>query len=186
MIPPAYGLRSVPHATFTGDGDVRYWNNYVAVTQMGGQGSFVDERIGIERRAAQRHAGPGRAPSSTPCATTSSAWTLRHRPPDSFDAAAAQRGRAVFDGAGRCASCHQGDGGHRSSCTRRETGHGPGVRDAYRHQALSHDTLARRCSSTRRTSTTAARSPSRTSWITTSGRWASRSLPDRRRTWSST
>ena len=30
-------------------------------------------------------------------------------PAGSFDAAAAQRGRAVFEGAGRCASCHQGD-----------------------------------------------------------------------------
>jgi cytochrome c peroxidase len=30
-------------------------------------------------------------------------------PSGSFDSAAAQRGRAVFEGAGRCATCHQGD-----------------------------------------------------------------------------
>jgi hypothetical protein len=48
LISPAYGLRGSPHATFTGDGDISYWNNYVAVTQMGGQGRFVDERLGIE------------------------------------------------------------------------------------------------------------------------------------------
>src|SRR5687768_14285277 len=29
-------------------------------------------------------------------------------PADSFDADAAERGRAVFEGAGRCASCHSG------------------------------------------------------------------------------
>jgi hypothetical protein len=49
FIPPAYGLKDSPHATFTGDGDIRYWNNYVAVTQMGGQGTFVDDRIGVNK-----------------------------------------------------------------------------------------------------------------------------------------
>ena len=49
VIPPVYGLRSSPQVTYTGDGDIRYWNNYVAVTQMGGQGTFNDERIGMHR-----------------------------------------------------------------------------------------------------------------------------------------
>jgi hypothetical protein len=32
--------------TFTGDGDeIAYWNRYVAVTQMGGLGSFSDPRL---------------------------------------------------------------------------------------------------------------------------------------------
>src|SRR5688500_920284 len=38
VIPPAYGLAGVKRATYTGDGTVTYWNRYVAVTQMGGQG----------------------------------------------------------------------------------------------------------------------------------------------------
>jgi mono/diheme cytochrome c family protein len=107
VIPPAYGLEGSPHATFTGDGDIRYWNNYVAVTQMGGQGSFVDERIGIERRL----------PPGTEDLVLSKLEPLRAYqlslpapapPSGSFDAAAAERGRALFEGAARCSSCHQG------------------------------------------------------------------------------
>ncbi|HET9316023.1 MAG TPA: c-type cytochrome [Vicinamibacteria bacterium] len=108
VIPPAYGLRNAPSATYTGDGDVRYWNNYVAVTQMGGQGSFVDERIGVSRTL----------PDGTPDLVGPKLNALRDYqlslaapapPAGSFDSTAAQRGRAVFDGAGRCASCHQGE-----------------------------------------------------------------------------
>lgn len=108
VIPPAYGLRNVPSATFTGDGDVRYWNNYVAVTQMGGQGNFDDPRIGVSRQL----------PNGTTDLVGPKLDALRDYqlsieaptpPAGSFDATAAQRGRAVFDGAGRCASCHQGD-----------------------------------------------------------------------------
>ncbi len=107
VISPAYGLRGSPHATFTGDGDVTYWNNYVAVTQMGGQGVFVDERLGIEFLL----------PPGLPDLVARRLRALREyqlslsapaAPPGSFDAAARERGRAVFDGAARCASCHQG------------------------------------------------------------------------------
>jgi mono/diheme cytochrome c family protein len=107
VIPPAYGLRDSPHATYTGDGDVRYWNNYVAVTQMGGQGEFVDDRLGIARSL----------PSGMPDLVRPRLDALREyqfsleapRPPaGSFDAGAAGRGRAVFEGAARCASCHRG------------------------------------------------------------------------------
>ena len=48
VIPPAYGLAGVRLATYTGDGDISYWNDYVAVTQMGGQGVFIDRRIGVK------------------------------------------------------------------------------------------------------------------------------------------
>ena len=47
VIPPAFGLKGVGFETYTGDGPVSYWNNYVAVTQMGGHGSFSDPRLGI-------------------------------------------------------------------------------------------------------------------------------------------
>ena len=47
---PRTGCATSPLATYTGDGDISYWNTYVAVTQMGGQGSFVDERIGVNRQ----------------------------------------------------------------------------------------------------------------------------------------
>src|SRR5688572_29300933 len=108
VIPPAYGLRDVPHATFTGDGDVAYWNNYVAVTQMGGQGTFVDERLNLERRLPQGTEDLVR-PKLAALRDYQLSIEAPSPPSGSFDQAAAQRGRAVFEGAGRCASCHQGD-----------------------------------------------------------------------------
>lgn len=104
LIPPAYGLDGAPLATYTGDGDISYWNSYVAVTQMGGQGVFVDPRIGAEVR---------RTPDLvTPKLPALRAYQLSLRAPaapaGSFDPAAARRGEGVFGGAGRCASCHGG------------------------------------------------------------------------------
>jgi hypothetical protein len=49
VIPPAYGLKSMHRITSTGDGaDLAYWNRYVAVTQMGGHGSFSEPRTGVK------------------------------------------------------------------------------------------------------------------------------------------
>ena len=47
VIPPIYGLRGVGFETYTGDGPISYWNSYVGVGQMGGQGNFRDPRIGL-------------------------------------------------------------------------------------------------------------------------------------------
>lgn len=102
VIPPAYGLAHVARATYTADGTISYWNDYVAVTQMGGHGSFSDPRLGIN--IVQK-----------PDLVTPVLGVLRdyqfslgtpEPPKGSFDRAAAARGRAVFKGAGRCATCH--------------------------------------------------------------------------------
>ena len=46
VIPPAFGLDEVHSIIFTGDGsELAYWNRYVGVTQMGGQGVFTDPRL---------------------------------------------------------------------------------------------------------------------------------------------
>jgi hypothetical protein len=107
LIPPAYGLRGAPHATYTGDGDIRYWNNYVAVTQMGGQGEFVEERLGVARKLP-----PGTPDLVRPKLDALRDYQLSLAAPrpkaGSFDAAAARRGQAVFEGAGKCGSCHEG------------------------------------------------------------------------------
>jgi len=47
-IPPAYGLAEVKNETYTAEGPISYWNAYVAVTQMGGQGNFSDPRLKID------------------------------------------------------------------------------------------------------------------------------------------
>jgi hypothetical protein len=115
LIPPAYGLAGVNLGTFTGFGTVTYWNAYVAVTQMHGQGNFYDARF----NDAQKY----------PLAVKSGSWNVRNSPDlvtsklgplhfyqlalkapaapkGSFDAQAARRGREVFMGKGKCAGCH--------------------------------------------------------------------------------
>jgi cytochrome c553 len=104
VLPPAFGLAGVAKETYTAEGPVSYWNAYVAVTQMHGHGNFSDARLDIQI-------------TQTPDLVTPKLEALRDyqlslavpRPAaGSFDAAAAERGRAVFSGAGRCASCHAG------------------------------------------------------------------------------
>jgi mono/diheme cytochrome c family protein len=104
LIPPAYGLKGVEFEIYTGDGPISYWNAYVAVTQMGGQGVFQDPRIGVSVVRT-----PDLVTSKLP-ALRAYQLSLPAPPPPagSFDAEAAERGQAVFTGQGRCASCHQG------------------------------------------------------------------------------
>ncbi len=46
VIPPVFGLDNVHSTIYTGDGsELAYWNRYVGVTQMGGQGVFADPRL---------------------------------------------------------------------------------------------------------------------------------------------
>ena len=105
LIPPAYGLAGAAHATYTGDGDISYWNNYVAVTQMGGQGAFKEPRLGID---VKPH-GPDLVKPRLPALRAYQLSLKAPAPPSgSFDAAAAGRGRALFMGAARCSTCHSG------------------------------------------------------------------------------
>lgn len=102
VIPPAFGLREVDLETYTGEGPVSYWNAYVAVTQMHGQGSFRDPRLGVDIQATPDLVTPKLA------ALAEYQFSLEAPapPPGSFDAAAAARGEALFDGIARCAVCH--------------------------------------------------------------------------------
>lgn len=105
VIPPAYGLHGVGLETYTGDGPVSYWNAYVAVTQMHGQGNFQDPRLGIDVRNT-----PDRVTPILP-ALREYQLSLSAPPPPagSYDTAAAERGRALFDGKAECATCHRPD-----------------------------------------------------------------------------
>ena len=104
VLPPAYGLRDVAKETFTGDGPVSYWNAYVAVTQMHGQGNFSDPRLGIHIVQQPDLVTP-KLPALRDYQLSLNAPTP---PAGSYDAAAAGRGRVVFEGAAKCASCHVG------------------------------------------------------------------------------
>jgi mono/diheme cytochrome c family protein len=102
VIPPALGLHDVALETYTGEGPVSYWNAYVAITQMHGHGSFSDPALGIDI-----HETPDRV---TPVLPVLRAYQLSLNvpppPTGSFDPAAAERGKVVFNSTGRCASCH--------------------------------------------------------------------------------
>src|SRR5512138_401644 len=115
LIPPAFGLAGVNLHTWTGFGSVPYWNAYVAVTEMHGSGTFFDARLNDPDRypvAAKTGAGNTRG---TPDLVTSKLPALHfyqlaipapRAPQGSFDKAAAERGKQVFDGRGQCSTCH--------------------------------------------------------------------------------
>lgn len=107
VIPPAYGLDGIHRVTATGDGeDLAYWNRYVAVTQMGGHGTFTEPRTGV----SVTH-GPDDLVSAKLAALQAYQLSIASPAPPagSFDAMASIRGKAVFEGAGKCATCHSGD-----------------------------------------------------------------------------
>jgi cytochrome c peroxidase len=90
----------VKNETYTAEGPISYWNNYVAVTQMHGHGNFSDPRLGVNI-------------VQTPDMVTPKLPALRAyqhlipRPPTpgaSYDRGAAKRGKVVFDA--NCARCH--------------------------------------------------------------------------------
>jgi mono/diheme cytochrome c family protein len=104
LLPPAYGLRDVALETYTGVGPISYWNAYVAVTQMGAHGNFKDDRLGLDIRQE-----PDRV---TPMLPALREYQFSIAPPSppagSFDAVAAARGKALFEGQAHCAGCHAG------------------------------------------------------------------------------
>ncbi|HET7547408.1 MAG TPA: c-type cytochrome [Usitatibacter sp.] len=107
VIPPAYGLAGIHKITSTGDGDeIAYWNRYVAVTQMGGHGSFSDSRIGVNVVNGTDDQVTSKLPALQAYQLTLAAPTP---PAGSFDATAAARGKVLFEGKAGCAGCHSGD-----------------------------------------------------------------------------
>src|SRR5688500_8005090 len=45
LIPAAFGLRGIKLTTYTGFGDISYWNAFVGTVEMHGKGSFHDDRL---------------------------------------------------------------------------------------------------------------------------------------------
>ena len=115
LIPPAFGLSGVNLHTWTGWGSVTYWNAFVANLEMHGKGSFYDPRLNnAEQFPVAARAGFGNVRNEpdliTPKLASLHIYQLAieaPKPPKgSFNEEAAQRGKAVFGGAGRCATCH--------------------------------------------------------------------------------
>ncbi|HEX6049763.1 MAG TPA: hypothetical protein VFZ21_10870 [Gemmatimonadaceae bacterium] len=107
VLPPAFGLRHVKQEIYTGDGPVSYWNAYVAITQMHGHGRFVDPRIGVS--IDNRPDGVDRVSSKLePLRAYQLSLDAPEARPGTYDATAARRGKAVFNGVAKCTSCHLG------------------------------------------------------------------------------
>ena len=106
VIPPVYGLQGVHRITSTGDGDeIAYWNRYVAVTQMGGLGTFADSRTGVRVTNGTTDLVSSKLPALQAYQLS---LTAPLPPAGSFDPESAARGKVVFEGAGQCSSCHSG------------------------------------------------------------------------------
>lgn len=107
VIPPAYGLARIHKITFTGDGDeIAYWNRYVAVTQMGGQGTFTEPRLNLSITNGTQDLVSSVLPALQAYQLSLAAPPA---PAGSFDASAAARGRVLFNSKAQCISCHTGD-----------------------------------------------------------------------------
>ena len=104
---------STAPCAITGFGSVPYWNAFVAVLEMHGQGAFFDERLANAEQFPVAAANGFDDVRPAEDLVTSKLPDLHFyqlalkapRPPaGSFDAAAAQRGATVFNAS--CARCH--------------------------------------------------------------------------------
>ena len=115
-IPAAYGHLGENLHTWTGGfGNVTYWNAYVANLQMHGKGNFNDERFNDPAKYPAAVRGGFYKVRHDPDLVTPKLAALHYyqlslqapKPPKgSFNARAAERGEAVFNGQGKCAECH--------------------------------------------------------------------------------
>lgn len=117
LIPAAFGLKGVKFTTYTGWGDISYWNAFVANLEMHGKGTFKDPRLNNPAKYPIAVENKFYDVTNNPDLITSKLLPLRAyqhsikapKPPTgSFDPAAAGRGRALFLTRAKCVSCHSG------------------------------------------------------------------------------
>ena len=148
VLPPIYGLKGVGFETFTGDGPISYWNSYVGVGQMGGQGTFSDPRIGLFITQT-----PDLVTPKLPALLEYQLSLRTPAPPKgSFDRAAARRGERLFRNEARMRRLPPGAALHRRAERPRVGGalparsgrgrHGPDLRRPERHAEVPDDAAA--------------------------------------------
>jgi hypothetical protein len=115
LIPPAFGLAGVNLSTWTGFGSVIYWNAYVAGTKMHGAATFFDARFNNKERYPVSAKSGAWNTRNTPDKATAKLAALHFyqlsipapkAPAGSYDQAAFQRGKTLFNGPAKCATCH--------------------------------------------------------------------------------
>lgn len=115
LIPAAFGLKDVSLTTYTGWGDISYWNAFVANLEMHGKGTFIDPRlndpvkypIAVENNFGNVTNTPDLITSKLPALKAYQHSIAAPTPPaGSFDLAAAGRGKGLFMNKAKCATCH--------------------------------------------------------------------------------
>ena len=115
LIPPAFGLAGVNLHTWTGWGSVTHWNAFVANLEMNGRGTFWDPRLNdpvkfpIAARAGFGNVRPEKDLVTDKLAALhfyQLALDAPKAPAGSFDTAAADRGKVLFEGRAKCSTCH--------------------------------------------------------------------------------
>jgi len=115
LIPPAFGLAGINLHTWTGWGSVPYWNAFVGVTDMHGSGTFFDMRLADKTQFPVAAKSGAYNTRGTPDRISSKLAALHFYqlaipaptpPVGSYAEDAAARGKTVFEGKGKCATCH--------------------------------------------------------------------------------
>jgi hypothetical protein len=115
LIPAAYGMQGIDLTTYTGWGNLSYWNNMVAVNEMHGIGNFSDPRLNdAAKYPIATENGLYNITVSNDLVTSKlpalGEYQLSLDPPTppvgSYDKASADLGKILFTGEANCASCH--------------------------------------------------------------------------------
>ena len=115
LIPAAFGLKGIELTTYTGWGDISYWNSFVANLEMHGKGVFSDPRlndpkypIAVENHFYEVVNNPDLITSKLPALRAYQHSLEAPKPPtNSFDQATAAKGKGIFLNKAKCASCHK-------------------------------------------------------------------------------
>jgi hypothetical protein len=115
LIPAAFGLKDVALTTYTGWGDISYWNAFVGNLEMHGKGNFNDPRlnnkdkypIAVENGFYNVMNNPDLITSKLPALRAYQHSLKAPKPPaGSFNYIAATKGKSLFYGKANCGSCH--------------------------------------------------------------------------------
>jgi hypothetical protein len=116
LIPAAFGLKGIELTTYTGWGDISYWNAFVANLEMHGKGNFSDPRlndpvkypIAVEQGFYHVVNNPDLITSKLPALRAYQHSLEAPKPPaGSFDQTLAGRGKSLFLTKAKCATCHK-------------------------------------------------------------------------------
>lgn len=115
LIPAAFGLKGINLTTYTGWGDITYWNSFVANLEMHGKGNFSDPRlndpvkypIAVENKFYDVKNDPDLiTPKLAALRAYQHSLPAPKPPANSYNHAAAHRGKKIFNTKAKCGGCH--------------------------------------------------------------------------------